>query len=191
MNFHDCVEIGFPGVRLLDGFKQVQFEGGSSVQIEAMHGLLEAVLRSICQSGRELHPDMIRIIRQYLSLSQTQLATAFDLSDRQMVGKYEKGQVSLPSLAQRELKRLLLTHLEGGRVSLKAFETFMNTRGPEVLEFSFEDGRWIWANSPHAESSAFAWSKVAPKPVERIERIEGAGTAVTVEPFSFRNEGVL
>lgn len=200
MKFHDCVEIGFPGVRLLNGFKEVHFGGAPSIQIEAMHGLLRTVLIALCQSNRPLPTASLRIIRQELSLSQTQIASAFDLADRQMIAKYEKGTIEFPLLYQRELKRLLLSHLDGGRVSLKAFETFMRTPGPEILEFSFDGNAWIWTNSPHAEATALTWSWVTPMAPPEVPMqtwkgiapmsVDTVPLAAGEETYTYANEAV-
>lgn len=170
MNGYPYNEIGFEGVVLFGGVREVDTMFGRAVEIDRIAELHHAIFKALCTCDVDLTAGMIHAMRTELELSQADLGKVLGLTDRQMVSLYERGRRKMPKAHQEVLKRRLLARIDGAKISVKSFDSQLGERAPERFEFTFEQGAWIWSNSPHQPAiSSSPWKPFVSGDQEVIE----------------------
>jgi putative transcriptional regulator len=104
-------ESGLPHVFLENGYRKLKTRGGVSVAIEDVEGLHRAISETIVNEFPFLNGPEVRFLRNYLGLSQVQMAANLGV-DEQTIRRWEKLS-RVPKQGEVAL-RLLFRDMTGG-----------------------------------------------------------------------------
>src|SRR3974390_1200353 len=96
---------GLDDVYLLNGYKRVETDYGSGVQIENVESLHKTICMYIVSAAKPLKPKEFKFLRKQLNYTQQYLAELMRV-DVQTIARYEKGETSIPGAADFTLKAL-------------------------------------------------------------------------------------
>ena len=105
------VECGLDDVYLMNGFKRIRSERGTSIAIRDVDALHRAIGEYICLRKKELSGKEFRFLRQEILLSQSTLARLLDVVE-QTVHRWEAGKTAIPGAAGSLLR---LMYMDGRR----------------------------------------------------------------------------
>ena len=96
---------GLEDVYLLNGYDEIETQEGKAVSIHKLDDLHRAIAESIVGLRRRLKGSEFRFLRIELDMSQKALGTLMGKKD-QSIAKWEKGELSLPILADATIRKL-------------------------------------------------------------------------------------
>jgi DNA-binding transcriptional regulator YiaG len=140
-------EIGFGGVRLLNGVTVSEDADWTETEIIGIESLHHEVLLALCTCNVSLTAEMIRAMRVELDLSQPTLAKLLGWKDRQMVSLCERGKTAMPFAEQQLLKLTLASKIRRDSLPLALERVW--AAAPQTFDFAYEGKAWRWVNTPH------------------------------------------
>lgn len=140
-------EIGFGGVRLLNGVTVSEDADWLETEVIGIESLHQEALLALCTCNVSLTAEMIRAMRVELDLSQPALAKLLGWKDRQMISLCERGKTTMPFAEQQLLKLILASRIR--RDSLPLVLERVWTAAPETFDFAHNGVSWEWINAPY------------------------------------------
>lgn len=104
-------ESGLDNIYLLNGFQIKKLNGEEEIFIHDIHGLHEAIGRTLISKNAPLNGKEVRFIRGILDLSQSSLAKLLGCT-YQTILAWEKGKWEFNRTADRLLRIIFLAYLE-------------------------------------------------------------------------------
>jgi putative transcriptional regulator len=105
-------ESGLDSVYLVNGYEIVPTEDGTSVVIQDLDGLHQAIGRILATEKKRLNGKEVRFLRTEMLLSQSVLARLLQV-DEQTVARWEKDRSKISGPADATLRLLYLEHIGG------------------------------------------------------------------------------
>ena len=112
------VECGLDDVYLANGFKRFESARGTSVAIQDVDTLHQAIGEYLCDRKKDLSGKEIRFLRRELLMSQAALAHMLGVKE-QTVHRWEAGKTGIPKAAESILRVLYMEQVEATGDSLR------------------------------------------------------------------------
>jgi hypothetical protein len=109
MTFH-FQDAGLDGVWLQNGYEIEESPYGPSVSFNDVDGLLAALAKAIVQKPARLAKEEFHWLRRYVQLSQKEVGALVERGE-QLISLIERGKQELPTLIDREFRRLVAERL--------------------------------------------------------------------------------
>lgn len=100
-------ECGLQGIFLHNGYDIIEHDGERYVSVVDTEGLHRAIGEMLVVNSKELAPSEIRFLRKTMDLTQSELGRWMG-KDSQTVARWEKGQTTIPTVADRLLRAIFL-----------------------------------------------------------------------------------
>lgn len=110
-------ECGLDDVYLVSGYAAVKTPYGKGIAVKNVDALLRAIGCKLATEKNSLNSKELRFLRNQMELTQSELGKFVGLSVQQ-VARWEKGEYSIPSPAERLVRLLFIQHA-GGNVDLR------------------------------------------------------------------------
>ena len=101
---------GLDDVYLVNGFTITESEGDEVISVENIEELHEAIAVKLITSPAKLKPAEFRFLRNNMDLTQAELGERLGV-DVQMIGRYERGDNSIPPPVDQLLRFHYVLHL--------------------------------------------------------------------------------
>lgn len=144
MKKYHYTDSGLDNIWLLDGFSMQKINGEDAISIENLDSLHHAIGSTIVTSQHKISPQELRFLRIEMSLSQKNLA-AFLGVDPQTVARWEKNECPINGTAERMLRALYMSFLDGDtdvHELCKKFAELDELESSKKREFQKTDGEW-------------------------------------------------
>jgi DNA-binding transcriptional regulator YiaG len=109
---------GLDDVYLVNGFTREKIDGEDAVAIEDLDSLWKAIGLALVKGRKTLTPKEARFLRHHMDLTQAELGAKLRVTD-QTVARWEKGETTIPGVADQMLRVLFLAsdcaQPEGGK----------------------------------------------------------------------------
>lgn len=129
---------GLDNVWLKNGYEEHETAQGKGVSIHDIDGLHHAIAHSIAHKSAPLTGKEFRFLRIELDLSQKAVGDLMDKTD-QMVAKWEKGENSVPRLADAAIRNYYLESIGDAPISLLLSKLAKLDRQLHEIEIKLEE----------------------------------------------------
>lgn len=139
-------ECGLPNIWLANGYTLHNTAYGEAVAIDDVEGLHRAIGRSLIEKGGRLTGAEFRFLRTELDMSQKTLGRLLGKTE-QAVAKWEKGDSSLPQLADASVRQLYRELLkEKGQFHDLLFQLVDLDNQAAALELCYAETEQGWSS---------------------------------------------
>jgi DNA-binding transcriptional regulator YiaG len=143
---YEYKECGLAGIYLHSGYDAVEHDGEKNVSVFDTEGLHRCIGKHIIYTRKELPPEEIKFLRKTMGWTQSELGQWMGYSSQQ-VARWEKGQSSIPSPADRLFRAIFLDETKEPNdcwsfIDLLRSIEELDDAPPRELTFCFDGASW-------------------------------------------------